>query len=683
VSTRQALRRDLNELARLHGVQRWYEDVAGERRHASTEAIFLTLRALGAPLESPTDAPAALAARRAELRGEGMDPVHIAWDGRLSRLAVRVPTPAAAEQAHLTLRLESGEVRSYKAAFEPANGDGGGEPSCRLQIPDRLPLGYHELELETTRRTYRSRIISAPRRAALPERECSWGLFAPLYSVRTARDDGAGDLADLARLARWTGEQGGTYVGTLPLLASFVDEPYEPSPYSPVSRLFWNEFYVATEDGDRAKLAPGQEALVDYRTVAEQRRRRLSAAAAEVFRRAGSELAELRQFIAARSRLTDYARFRAVCDRHRAGWQSWPQRLRQGELRSDDCDPAAEQYYLYAQWQAERQLAAIGEAARTGSAALYLDLPLGVNPDGYDAWRFREVFAEGASAGAPPDTLFTGGQDWGFRPLSPERLRATGYAYLIEAVRHHLRYARMLRLDHVMSLFRLYWIPAGLSARHGVYVQYPAHELLAVLLTESARHGAVIVGEDLGTVPHAVRRAMDRRRVMRIYVVQYELAPGAEQPLNQVPRNAVASINTHDMPPFAAFVRAAEVDDQLDLGLVDDAEAGRARHARAELVGRLARHFQVPADRRALLEALLAHLAASDARTVLVNLEDLWLAEEPQNVPGTNLERPNWRRRFGRTLEQIMADPSIRDTLRAVHQRRCAVDAEPVSPNLS
>ncbi|NJD10816.1 MAG: 4-alpha-glucanotransferase, partial [Gemmatimonadetes bacterium] len=474
---------------------------------------------------------------------------------------------------------------------------------------------------------------------------------------------------DLAQLARWVGAQGGSYVGTLPLLASFMDRPLEPSPYSPVSRLFWNEFYVAPCREHAG--AGGNGRLVDYAAVAQRRRAVLAAEAAEFFRTADeTRRAELAQFAAGQVRLADYARFRAVCDRLGTGWHAWPERLRAGDFQPGDYAPEDEQYYRYAQWQAERQLAAIGEAAGKGAAALYLDLPLGVNPDGYDAWRFCEIFADGASVGAPPDTLFTGGQDWGFRPFSPEQLRSSGYAYLIEALRQHLRHARMLRLDHIMSLFRLYWIPAGLSARDGVYVQYPANELLAVLLTESAQHGATIVGEDLGTVPRAVRHTMDRRRINRIYVVQYELDGSDDHPLNEVPRNAVASLNTHDMPPFAAFVRAGEVDDQLDLGLVDEAEAEQARAARTELVGRLERYFRVTDGERALLEALLAHLAASTARAVLVNLEDLWLERAPQNVPGTSSERPNWRRRLARTLAEIMADESIAGTLRAVHERR-------------
>lgn len=238
----------------------------------------------------------------------------------------------------------------------------------------------------------------------------------------------------------------------------------------------------------------------------------------------------------------------------------------------------------------------------------------------------------------------------------------------------------MLRLDHVMWLFRLYWIPAGLSARDGVYVKYPADEMLAVLLTESARHRARIVGEDLGTVPRAVRAAMDRRHIQRIFVVQYEMAGNDTVPLNRTPRNAVASVNTHDMPPFAGFLDAAEVADQLDLGLIDEREAADARAARAALVRRLHAHFGSGDDPRLLLERLLRHLAASDARAVLVNLEDLWLETRSQNVPGTSHERPNWQRRFTRTLEQIIADPDIAETLRALDELRCG--ARPAdSPN--
>ncbi|HSJ15007.1 MAG TPA: 4-alpha-glucanotransferase [Longimicrobiales bacterium] len=664
MSRASASRRELTALARLYGVQTSYEDVGGVRRHATPEALFLTLRALGAPLAAPAAAGEALRAARARLEARVTDPVHVAWGGRLAALHLRVPVRAARTPARLTLRLDSGETRTWRAPFEPAAR--GALAGYRLPVSGPLPTGYHELEIETRRQTVRTRILSAPRHMHAPMAEISWGAFAPLHALRTAPDEGIADYGDLARLARWIGSLGGRWIGTLPLLPAFVDQPFEPSPYSPVSRLFWNELYVAPGSlphGRGAPIAAGPAAspeLVDYRAAGRRRRDRVQAAAAWFFRAAEpAERAELEQFIAARPRLLDYARFRAACDRRGTGWHSWPSPMRAGHLVPGDFAPEDEDYYLYAQWQAERQLAAIGTGARSGGAALYLDLPLGVNPDGYDAWRFRDVFVEGASAGAPPDALFTGGQDWGFRPLHPTRLRETGYAYLIESLRHHLRHARMLRLDHVMWLFRLYWIPAGLSARDGVYVQYPADELFAVLAIEAVRHRARIVGEDLGTVPRAVRTAMERRRVQRIYVVQYELQPDAPELLGAVPRNAVASINTHDMPTFAGFLRGTDIDDQLDLGLIDAAGAQESRARRADLIAQLAEHFDAAPEPAALLRALLMHLAVSDARTVLVNLEDLWLETEPQNVPGTSGERPNWRRRFERTLSQIESDAQL------------------------
>jgi 4-alpha-glucanotransferase len=650
-------------------VQTSYEDVNGTRRHASPEALFLTLRALGVALPSPAQAGSALAAMDAAASA-ATDPVHVAWQGRLTGVHLRAPARAARTPAQLTLRMESGESRSWKAPFEPA-----GQDRYRLRLPGRLPSGYHDLEIETRGQTYCTRLLSAPRHMFAPGSETSWGVFAPLHALHAAEDPGISSYADLARLARWVGTAGGRWVGTLPLLAAFLDQPLEPSPYSPVSRLFWNELYVAPGGLPHTQSAesPVNAAtdLVDYRAAARKRRAIVQQAAAAFFHDADPAAHnELEQFLATRPRLRDYARFRAVCDRTGTGWHAWPARLADGELRASDYDVADEQYYLYAQWQAERQLADISASARAGTAALYLDLPLGVNPDGYDAWRFRDVFVEGASAGAPPDALFTGGQDWGFRPFSPARLRESGYAYLVECLRHHLRHARMLRLDHVMWLFRLYWIPAGVSARDGVYVQYPADELLAVLSIEAARHRARIVGEDLGTVPRAVRSGMHRRRVQRIFVVQYELQ--GDGALAEVPRDAVASINTHDMPPFAGFLRGRDIDDQVDLELIDEEGGRESRMQRAELVKRLARHFGTGDDEYDLLRALLRHLAVSDARTLLINLEDLWLEDKPQNVPGTADERPNWQRRLARTLEEIESDPQIAALLAEIDTLRRA-----------
>jgi 4-alpha-glucanotransferase len=299
-------------------------------------------------------------------------------------------------------------------------------------------------------------------------------------------------------------------------------------------------------------------------------------------------------------------------------------------------------------------------------------MPLGVNPAGYDAWRFRELFAEGVSAGAPPDPLFTGGQDWGFRPLIPDALRTSGYMYLIETLRHHFRHAPMLRLDHVMSLYRLFWVPDGITAKRGVYVRYPEDELFAILVLESARHKAVVVGEDLGTVPAAVRRAMERHSVHRMHVVQYEAAADAGSTVTVADEDVVASLNTHDMPLFAGFWRGSEIDDQLELGLIDEEEHRAARQERADLRRTLSRSVGAGGEVEPELvrQRLLERLAASPARYVLVTLEDLWLEDRPQNVPGTSSERPNWQRRARRSLSEIIGDAAVRRMLNAIGERR-------------
>src|SRR5688572_3408530 len=368
----------------------------------------------------------------------------------------------------------------------------------------------------------------------------------------------------------------------------------------------------------------------------------------------------------------DYARFRAVCDRRRVGWHHWPERLRGGTINDSDFAPEDYRYHLFAQWQAEEQLGRTAAARADGAAALYLDMPLGVNPNSYDAWRFRELFVEGVAAGAPPDPLFTGGQNWGFRPFHPGALRTSRYAYLIEALRHHFRHASILRLDHVMSLYRLFWVPEALPATRGVYVRYHEDELFAVLVLESARHQAVVVGEDLGTVPAAVRRSMERHNVQRMHVVQFEASPDRNPPVQPPPERVVASLNTHDMPTFAGFWQGSDIDDQLELGLIDDDEYAIAQRRRAVLRERLGRLLGAGANADVALvrDGLLHRLAESAARYVLVTLEDLWLEERPQNVPGTSTERPNWQRRSRRTLDDIVRSDAVNRSLHDVERRR-------------
>jgi 4-alpha-glucanotransferase len=304
-------------------------------------------------------------------------------------------------------------------------------------------------------------------------------------------------------------------------------------------------------------------------------------------------------------------------------------------------------------------------------------MPVGVHPDGYDTWRYRTQFALGCSTGAPPDSFFSLGQDWGFPPLHPEAIRCDGYEYVARCFRHQMRYASVLRIDHVMWMHRLYFVPIGADARSGVYVRYRPDELYAVTCLEAQRAGCTVVGEDLGTVPPNVRSAMTEHGLHRMHVLQFE-AP-AKGRLRSLSRVSVASLNTHDMPPFAGFCRGLDIDERVRSNLLDEASASRERAHRLCVCNNLARvlcpgrpRFDTleEVDIAELVAACSEFLASSEAALLLVNLEDLWLETQPQNRPGTGAEQPNWRRKFRLTLEQICDDPTLHDRLNRISRLR-------------
>ncbi len=473
----------------------------------------------------------------------------------------------------------------------------------RLTLPGLLPPGYHRLVLETPGRVDESLVVAAPSRAAVPEGCRGWGVFLPLYALR--RDNGwsCGSYSDLESLMAWVGGLGGTSVSTLPLLASFLDDPLEPSPYSPVSRLFWNEFYLDLESIPELGYSPSAQAImasapfqaelqaqngsscVDFRRQMASKRRVLEELARCCLTNASGRLPRLRQFAATNRWVKDYARFRATTEKQGTVWSRWPERMRDGDIQLGDFEGPVSDYHLYVQFLASEQLQRLYQRGRSYGVGLHLDLPLGSNPGGYDVWRNRDIFALGASGGAPPDTFFIKGQDWGFPPLHPERMRLNGYRYFIDCLRHHLSCANVLRIDHVMQFHRLFWVPDGMGPKDGVYVNYHHDEFYAILALESQRYKALIVGEDLGTVPDEVRDEMARRGLQRMYVVQYEASPNPARPLREVPEDMVANLNTHDMPTFAAFWQGLDIEDRQALGLLEKRKADTAA-VKASLVTR-------------------------------------------------------------------------------------------------
>jgi 4-alpha-glucanotransferase len=683
---------DLKELAGLHGVQTAYHDALGQYREATAESLLAILGALDVPVEGMADVAEALGERRAELAGRLIEPVVVAWEGG----PLEVDLPLGREDGSSLachVDLEDGGRRGW--SFEPAALPVGADGRRRLVLPERLPLGYHHLRLATAGRAAEAMVISAPRRAFGVEGEPLWGVFLPLYALRTRRSWGAGDLSDLDTLSKWISSLGGGVVATLPLLAAFLDDPFEPSPYAPASRLFWNEIYLDPrvlpefeESAAAQRLAESPEfrreidllrakPQVDYRELMVAKRRVFEEMAHRFFSRPSRRREEFESFLEEKPEVETYAAFRAVGDRRGEAWPRWPERLREGTLAPADYDEEDRRYHLFVQWATAEQMRVLALDARRQGPGLYLDLPLGVGGASFDVWREPEIFARAASAGAPPDSLFTKGQNWGFPPLSPERMREANYGYLIESLRHHLEHAGILRIDHVMQLHRLFWIPQGMGAKDGVYVRYPAEDLYAILSLESHRHRASIVGENLGTVPPEVTEGMERHGILGMHVVQYELQPGSEGDLRQPPFASVASLNTHDMPTFRGFLEGRDVDDLERLGFFTAEEAQAERERRRTLRDGLA--AQLPpsspprdeaATARDLLHDRLAWLAKSQARMVLVNLEDLWQETEPQNVPGTHVERPNWQRKARLSFEEFSTRPDVIEALRGVNGLR-------------
>ncbi|MDE0262638.1 MAG: 4-alpha-glucanotransferase [Bryobacterales bacterium] len=670
----------LQRLARLYGVQAVHRDGFRQDRYPEQEALFAVLRTLGADVVKSDDVPREI--RRAEIeRWERIsDPVSVSWLGQGSpperdrvSIRLRLPVSLQAERLDVSIENESGTQRQVSAELRQLPCRRKATVHSRSYAVAELPIGssplgvgYYRYRVSVAGREAAGLLVRAPRVCFGLKR--GWGAFAPLYALHSRNSPGVGTFTDLSRLTEWVGSMGGGFVSTLPLLASFLDEPFEPSPYMPVSRCFWNELFVdlpsvpewSPEFGGVGDAPAGRH--IDYRILMRGKRVALEKALARL---SGQRHESFARFVERHAELRAYAAFRAGLER---GLCEPPEFTLQ--------DPACA-YHAFAQWLAEEQLSALTERSAAHGHRLCLDLPLGAHPRGFDSHRHADIFSQGIAAGAPPDRFFSKGQNWGFAPINPRLAREQGHAYFIACIRHHMRFAGVLRVDHLMGLHRLYWIPEGFGGDQGVYVRYPAEELYAILCLESQRSNTAVVGEDLGTVPGYVRQRMADHGLRRMYVAQFEYRGGRNPPYDAPARQSVASVNTHDTAMFASFWTGRDIDDQVALGLLDDDHADDARTRRRQLKRALLSHLRElrligggrpSAD--AVLRACLTTLGASDAECVIVTLEDLWGETDPQNTPGTDQERPNWTRRARLSLEQIRADRRVVSALTGIARAR-------------
>ena len=704
MTTVDELSAELFSHATALGLETGYWDVQGHHHEASVDSLIAVLAAMGAPISGLADARGSLRAHVLAHETATVPPVVVLVGDQDLSFEVCLEETGTPPVVHVELTHEGGGQAAWDVAVADTSvvgerhGDGRRWRWHRMDLgPSGAAVGSHLLTVEVAGERHAATMLVAPDHVVQPgSRDRWWGVFAPLYSLRTEAGRGP-DVFDLDILGGWIDRHGGRIVGTLPLLATYLDRPYDPSPYSPVSRSFWNEAYLDVERLPELPASPAALALLDDPdTQAELAALRSSnrfdpAGQARLVAAVLDELTTtfFAQPVAARRdfdawvddhpAVVHYGRFRAAVERSGTGWHAWPEAARHGRLTPDDYDRRVAARHVYAQWSMHRQLTQVQAGLAARGQRLYLDLPVGASGEGFDTWIDRSAYGWGAAVGAPPDDFFALGQNWGFPPLRPDQARAEGHRHLAGCLRHHMSHAGMLRLDHVMGLHRLFWVPDGMDATEGVYVRYPTEEQFAVVAIESQRADCLVVGEDLGTVPDAVREAMDRHRVLRSYVAEFAMPDEAGAALGTPDHRTVATVDTHDTPPFAAFVAADDIRARVAAGHVshDVAAGAYARRQRScdALVGDLERRGyegRGPGGESDLLRAVLEALGDSDAPAVLVSLDDLVGSTDPQNIPGTGPERPNWVQRLPRSLTEMATDPEIEATLAALQARRLA-----------
>jgi 4-alpha-glucanotransferase len=542
------------------------------------------------------------------------------------------------------------------------------EDSTRLvvdaAVPTDLPLGYHEWRPASGAPI---RLIVSPGRCHLEEGRRQWGWAAQLYATRSRASWGMGDFGDLRELARWSrAELGAETLLLNPVGAVMPFENQEPSPYYPSSRRYRNPLYLRIEDvpgardlgRDFEEAAAAGRALnarreIDRSTVYRLKMRVLE----KVFSRFGSSAWFDAYRAAQGAPLREYAVFCALAEHHGSGWLGWPEEHRHpaasGVARFAQANLERVRFHEWLQWLLDEQLAAAGK-----EIGIMHDLPIGVDPAGADAWAFQDVLASGVRVGAPPDLLATQGQDWGLPPFVPHKLRTVGYDPFIQIIRASLGHARGVRMDHVMGLWRLFWIPPHLTAREGTYVRYAADDLLAILALESHRAQATIVGEDLGTVEDGVRETLAEHRILSYRVLWFE----PERPAHYPPL-AMAAVTTHDLPTIVGLWDGSDLEEQKRLGAHPNEEAAGQMVRR---VGGMA-GIEPGADPRALVLGIHRLLAEAPSALITATLEDAAASPERPNLPGTTAQqRANWCLALPQTIEELRASELPREIAKAL-----------------
>ena len=711
----------LDRAAALCGVEDGFWDIWGRRHDTGAAAKQAILRAKGFAAD---DAPA-LERSLAEMKRREwlrlLPPVIVQNESVSVALPLNLPTESLGQRARITIRLENGAPSTYElnpldlpqiACIEM---DGQTWVRKQARIPASLPLGYHEIAVQVGALTGATRFIVTPSRAYLPPQLGRGGRIAgitvSLYGVRSSRNWGCGDFRDLLDVIDWVAEDlGASFVGLNPLHAIHNRRPFNTSPYLPNCIFYQNFLYLDVEGMEdfaasrRAQqcfqaaatqneiAALRQAPYVEYERVAALKLRLLKLLFGQFLRERRRGSARAREFDAYLARegdlLEKFATYCALDDHLHARnpdlwiWPNWPEEYR------DPASPAVAEFrrrywrrvmfYQYLQWQIDLQLrhAQLRARDRRLSLGLYHDLALATDTFGSDLWAHRPFYVSGCRVGSPPDDFAPKGQDWGFPPPNSERHREDGYRLFAESIRKNCRHGGALRIDHVMRLFRLYWIPDANDATQGAYVRERSEDFVRILALESVRNRVVVVGEDLGTVEPEIRKTLEQYGILSYRLFYFEKKPNGDfRSSSEYPARALVSSTTHDLPTLAGFWTGADFEARRAAGFLDEAGLRTQTAARAVekqkmldvlfalglIPARLSRNAaDYPELTGELHNAVVGFLAQTPSQLLAINQEDLTKELHQQNLPGATWQYPNWGRKMRFSVEDLRSNRDAR-----------------------
>ena len=704
----------LVELATRFGVATTYTDWTGRPVEVGEHTLVAVLGALGVEAGTPEQQQNALDAQNRSYWAKSMPSTIVGQAGKDTPFWVHV---THGEAAHVWVRLEDGTVRTGARQLDnftpPFDLDGRLVGEATFVLPADLPLGYHRVHLQSGTQETSTALIITPTWLGLPARmgrQRTWGMATQLYSVRSKGSWGVGDLTDLTDLAVWSGaEHGAGYVLINPLHAAAPTRPMEPSPYLPTSRRYVNPLYLRveaipeyTELAKRSKVRALRDDVQKHarkvdsidRDAAWSAKRKALKLIHQVPRSAGRDLA----YAAYRSRegkaLDDFATWCALADKYGADWHDWPEGFdhpdRPAVRKFAEKNSTAVDFHRWLQWQLDDQLASAQSAAVRSGMALGImhDLAVGVHPNGADAWALQDILALGVTAGAPPDEYNQLGQDWSQPPWRPDQLEDNEYLPFRALIQAVLRHAGGVRIDHIIGLFRLWWIPKGALPTEGTYVRYDHEAMIGIVALEAHRADAVVVGEDLGTVEPWVRDYLRDRGLLGTSILWFELdRDGDGGPLHaeRWREYCLSSVTTHDLPPTAGYLAGDHVRLRDSLGLLTrpvaeelagDEQQNAAWIAELQRVGLLPSGAGTDVGDITVEETILAlyrYLGRTPSRLLSVALTDAVGDRRTQNQPGTTNEYPNWRVPLtgpdgkALTLEKVFTDPRAAELSAAMH----------------